>query len=52
MPTCSEYAMESLKEYGLIKELIYQLKELENVTHGEVTDMTLYPQRWKKNKYE
>ena len=26
-PTCSEYAIQSLKKYGLIKEFIYQLKE-------------------------
>ena len=52
MPTCSEYAMESLKTYGLIKGTFLTIKRISKCHPWGSHGYDPIPTKMEKNKYE
>lgn len=52
MPTCSEYAMESFKEYGLIKGTYLSIKRIGKCHPWGGHGYDPIPAKMEKNKYE
>ena len=52
MPTCSEYATESLKEYGLIKGTFLTIKRIGKCHPWGDHGYDPIPRKIEKNKYE
>ena len=52
MPTCSEYAMESLKEYGLIKGTFLSIKRIGKCHPWGRHGYDPIPTKMEKNNYE
>jgi len=52
MPTCSEYAMESLKTYGLIKGIFLTIKRIGKCHPWGSHGYDPIPTKMEKNKYE
>ena len=52
MPTCSEYAMESLKAYGLIKGTFLTIKRIVKCHPFGGHGYDPIPTKMEKNKYE
>ena len=52
MPTCSEYAMESLKAYGLIKGTFLTIKRIGKCHPFGGHGYDPMPTKMEKNKYE
>ena len=52
MPTCSEYAMESLKTYGLIKGTFLTVKRIGKCHHWGGHGYDPIPTKMENNKYE
>ena len=52
MPTCSEYAMESLKEYGLVKGILLTFKRIGKCHPWGGHGYDPIPTKMEKNKYE
>ena len=52
MPTCSEYAMESLKAYGLIKGVFLTIKRIGKCHPWGSNGYDPIPNKIEKNKYE
>ena len=52
MPTCSEYAMESLKKYGLIKGTYLSIKRIGKCHPWGGHGYDPLPMKKEKNKYE
>ena len=52
MPTCSEYAMESLKTYGLIKGAFLTVKRIGKCHPWGGHGYDPIPTKMEKNKYE
>ena len=52
MPTCSEYAMESLKAYGLIKGTFLTIKRIGKCHPWGSHGYDPIPIKMEKNKYE
>ncbi len=52
IPTCSEYAMESLKEYGIIKGTILTIKRIGKCHPWGSHGYDPLPTKIEKNKYE
>ena len=52
IPTCSEYAMESLKEYGLIKGIFLSIKRIGKCHPWGGHGYDPLPTKMEKNKYE
>ena len=52
MPTCSEYALESLKAYGLIKGTFLTIKRIRKCHPWRSHGYDPIPTKMEKNKYE
>ena len=52
IPTCSEYAMESLKEYGLIKGIFLSIKRIGKCHPWGGHGYDPIPTKMEKNNYE
>ena len=52
MPTCSEYAIESLKAYGLIKGAFLTIKRIGKCHPWGSNGYDPIPTKMEKNKYE
>ena len=52
MPTCSEYALESLKEYGLIKGTFLTIKRIGKCHPWGSNGYDPIPTKMEKNNYE
>ena len=52
MPTCSEYALESLKAYGLIKGIYLTIKRIGKCHPWGSNGYDPLPTKMGKNKYE
>ena len=52
MPTCSEYALESLKAYGLIKGTFLTIKRIGKCHPWGSNGYYPIPTKMEKNKYE
>ena len=52
MPTCSEYALESLKAYGLIKGTFLTIKRIGKCHPWGSHGYDPIPTKMEKNKYE
>ena len=52
MPTCSEYALESLKEYGLIKGTFLTIKRIGKCHPWGSHGYDPIPTKMEKNNYE
>ena len=52
MPTCSEYALESLKAYGLIKGTFLTIKRIGKCHPWGSHGYAPIPTKMEKNKYE
>jgi len=52
MPTCSEYAMESLKVYGILKGIFLTIKRIGKCHPWGNHGYDPIPTKMEKNKYE